>query len=190
MKLQVLTIFLLLALIVYAQSDNDHVQQGNNFYRQSQFALAEAQYREAIRINPNNQTAKHNLGNALMQQKKYKEANAVYSEVTASAENDLKAVAHYNNGVAYTKQKDLENSIEAYKNALRINPADREARENLQKALSELRNQNQSSSSNNNKSSMNESEAERKLKQLEQKEQQAQRRVRKSNQGSSGGKDW
>ena len=38
-----------------------------------------------------------------------------------------------------SQQKNLEESIEAYKNALRNNPDDKEARENLQKALLELR---------------------------------------------------
>ena len=38
-----------------------------------------------------------------------------------------------------SQQKKLEESIDAYKNALRQNPNDKEARENLQKALLELK---------------------------------------------------
>ena len=40
------------------------------------------------------------------------------------------------------KQKKLEESIEAYKNALRQNTADQEARENLQNAILELKKKN------------------------------------------------
>jgi tetratricopeptide (TPR) repeat protein len=59
--------------------------------------------------------------------------------VKDSKENLVKSAAHYNNGVIKTKQKDLEGSIEDYKNALRLNPDDLQARENLQKALLELK---------------------------------------------------
>ena len=52
---------------------------------------------------------------------------------------ELKGKAYYNKGVVLSRSKKLEESIEAYKNALRQNPDDKEARENLQKALLELK---------------------------------------------------
>ena len=63
-----------------------------------------------------------------------------------------------------TSQKKLEESIEAYKNALRYNPDDKEARENLQKALLELKKKNrlkkkkkkQHSKNNHNQPKINE----------------------------------
>ena len=51
----------------------------------------------------------------------------------------IKAKSYYNKGAILSSQKKLEESIEAYKNAFRQNPDDKEARENLQKALLELK---------------------------------------------------
>ena len=44
-----------------------------------------------------------------------------------------------NQGVALMKQKKLEESINAWKNALKLDPNDLDARDNLQKALQELK---------------------------------------------------
>ena len=52
---------------------------------------------------------------------------------TKTEETALRSNSYYNKGVVLTKQQKLEESIEAYKNALRQNPDNTEARENLQK---------------------------------------------------------
>jgi Ca-activated chloride channel homolog len=100
-------------------------------------------------------------------------------------------MAAYNQGVGATKQKKLEESIEKYKQALRMVPDDQQARENLQKALRELKKQQSSSSQQKSSSSMDQSEADQKLKLLQQKERQIQERVRKNSQGGgSQSRDW
>ena len=106
----------------------------------------------------------------------------------------MRANAFYNDGVMLTKQQKLEESIEAYKNALRNNPSDKEARENLQKALIELKKRNPPKNENQKKqpkSKMNQKEAEQKLKLLQQKEKEVQQRLQK-NSKSVGAlpKDW
>ena len=58
-------------------------------------------------------------------------------------ERGLRSNSYYNEGVVLGKQQKLEESIETYKNALRQNPDNTEARENLQKALLELKKKNQ-----------------------------------------------
>jgi len=47
----------------------------------------------------------------------------------------------YNKGVALIKQQKLDESIDAWKNSLKLNPDDIDTRENLQKALLEKKNQ-------------------------------------------------
>jgi tetratricopeptide (TPR) repeat protein len=59
------------------------------------------------------------------------------------ADDKTRQTAYYNKGVAEIRQKKLEESIEAWKNALRLNPADSDARENLVKALLEKKKQDQ-----------------------------------------------
>ena len=188
-------IIVFISLKAVAQREAGYISKGNEYYLQLKFDLAESQYRQALEIAPHNAEAKYNLANALMQQKKFKEAIELYNDVATGNNKNLQAAAHYNAGVSYSKQKDLPNSIQAYKAALRINPNDRQARENLQKALSELKKQQQEEKNKQNKGGgggMNRQEAENKLKELEQKEKDLQRRLQNQGKGkgTGGSKDW
>lgn len=190
-----LIIFLLIALEAAAQADRGYISKGNEYYLQLKFDLAEGQYRQALNLAPRNMEARYNLANALMQQKKFKEAVELYTEVATSDNKSLRSSAYYNAGVSYTKQKDLSNSIEAYKAALRLNPADKEARENLQKALQEQKKQQQDEQNKQNKGGgggMSQNQADQKLKQLEQKEKDLQQRMQAAGKGkgTGGSKDW
>jgi tetratricopeptide (TPR) repeat protein len=187
------TVMILLFLSTSARAQNaaTYISRGNDYYLQLQFELAEGQYRLALDKQPNNTEAGYNLANALMQQKKYKAAIEMYEGVTASDNDNLKAAAFYNAGVSYSKQKDLPNSIEAYKSALRLNPNDKEARENLQKALSELKQQQQQNNQNKGGGGMDQKQADQKLKELQQKEKELQQKLQQGQgKGQGGGKDW
>ncbi len=188
------TITILVSVIItvaFAQAENLNISKGSDLYRQGKYDQAEQEYRQALLKNPANENAKHNLANSLMKQQKFQEAQEIYDQLTRSSDKLVRSVAYYNTGVAFTKQKELESSIDAYKSALRNNPDDVQARENLQKALSELKkkqSQNQSSSSSN----MSNSQAEDKLKQLQAKEKEVQKRMQNQKQGQGGtsSKDW
>ena len=174
---------------------NATIAEGNRYYRDSQFDLAEASYRKALEKDPNNATAQFNLANALQKQKKYDEAVQVLEKLyNAGPETKLRSATAYNQGVAYTKQKELEPSIEAYKKALRLNPNDKDARENFQKALSELKKKQdeQKQSQQKSSSSMSQNEAEQKLKLLQEKEKQLQQKLQNQNKQKGGGQaqDW
>jgi Ca-activated chloride channel homolog len=185
-------------LTLRAQTVEGYLQKGNDYYKSGQFDLAERQFRAAIEEDPANTTARYNLANALYHQRKFKDAVDVLNENVQqpAAGPQIKSASHYNKGVVYTKQKDLQNSIEAYKAALRIDPDDRQARENLQKALLELRQQQQQQKRDQqererNQSNMSQREAERQLQRLQEKEEKVQERLQgKGQQGSSMPKDW
>jgi Ca-activated chloride channel homolog len=189
---KLVVLFLLLSLEALAQRANTYTSKGNEYYLRLEFDLAEQQYRKALDIDPRNAEARYNLANALMQQKKYKAAIEMYEGITTDNKN-LQAASHYNAGVSYTKQKDLPASIEAYKAALRINPTDKEARENLQKALSELKQQqNQQNKQNSGGGGgMSENQADKKLRDLQEKEKELQKKMQQGQtKGQGGGKDW
>ena len=80
------------------------------------------------------------------------------------------------------------------KKALRLNPDDKEARENLQKALSELKKQQEEQQKQQQKSqsNMSQREAEQKLKLLQEKEKELQQRLQNQNKqkGGNQSKDW
>lgn len=186
-----ISIMLLLSANGIAQNATQSMIRGNEFYQRSQFDLAEAQYRKALEFEPDNEKAKYNLANALQKQTKYDEAAKLLDDLAGtSRDNSIKSAAYYNQGVAYTKMKNLDASIESYKKALRLNPNDQQARENLEKALLQKKNQKNSSQQKKSQSNMSQKEAQQKLDMLNQKEKQLHQRKDKEQQGSGQAQDW
>jgi Ca-activated chloride channel homolog len=190
MKILLLMASLYLSICAFAQNATESIIKGNQLYQQSQFDLAEAQYRKALEYEPDNEKAKYNLANSLQKQTKFDEAVKLLQNLAGSSrDNSLKSAAYYNQGVAYTKMKNLDASIESYKKALRLNPNDKEARENLEKALLQKKNQ-KSSQQQKSQSNMSQKEAQQKLDMLNQKEKQLHQRKDKEQQGGGQAQDW
>ena len=115
-----------------AQTDRQYVRQGNKLFHSGDYPNAEVSYRKAIEKNPKNPQAVFNLGNALMAQKKDSAAVVQFESASKLETNPLrKAKAFHNMGVVCQSHKMYGEAIEAYKNALRLNPADDETRYNL-----------------------------------------------------------
>jgi Ca-activated chloride channel family protein len=208
MKTNLTILFIFISVYSFSQSKQIEkaIQAGNDYYKQQQFAKASEEYNKAIAANPSNATAKFNQANALYKQDKKVEAAKIFAEVANdNTDKEMRAKAFYNKGVILTQQKNLEESIEAYKNALRNNADDKEARENLQKALLELKKKKAEKKKENDQpakkkedqqkqpqSKMSPKEAEQRLKLLQQKEKEVQQRVQKekSKTGGSQAKDW
>ncbi len=129
-----------------AQTDRQYVRQGNKQFRSGDYPNAEVSYRKAIEKNPKNSQAVFNLGNALMAQKKDSAAVQQFESASKLETNPLrKAQAFHNMGVICQTHKMYGEAIEAYKNALRLNPNDNETRYNyvLCKHQQQKQNQNQ-----------------------------------------------
>ena len=135
-----ISLMMLTAPFVYAQKDNRDLEQGNKLYKEQQFDKAAKAYEQALVKAPKNAIATYNLGNTLYRKNNAADAEKMF-DATIENSDDKKIVsdAWYNKGVTMTQQKKLEESIEAYKQALRLNPADTLARENLVRALRELK---------------------------------------------------
>ena len=183
------------------------IQTGNDLYKQQKFDEASLEYEKALKADPTNATAKFNRANALAKQNKSDEAVKAFTQIAGDAkEAGLKSKSYYNKGAVLSQQKKLEESIEAYKNALRQDPNDKETRENLQKAILELKKKtpppkkqddqqkkkNEQQQKKQQQSKLSPKEAEQRLKLLEQKEKEAQQRLQKlkSKSGGSQTKDW
>ena len=128
----VVLLLLLMALGAHAQTDRQLVRQGNKQFRLGNYAEAEVRYRKAVEKNQRNPQANYNLGNALMGQRK---DSAAVSQLETAAKLETvplrKAQAYHNIGVICQNKKMFGEAIEAYKEALRLNPADDETRYNL-----------------------------------------------------------
>jgi Ca-activated chloride channel family protein len=197
-----ISILILISEFLLAQDLNKNIETGNNYYRQQQYDQAETEYRKVLETSSGDKTAKFNLADALIKQNKAADANKLLAVLNVRGnENDLRSKAVYNQGVILTQQKKLEESIEAYKETLRLNPGDQEARENLQKALLELKKKNppkkqeekkkQEQQKQQPKPKISPRDAEQQLKLLEQKEKQVQERLQKNSRtGNAQPKDW
>lgn len=215
-----LLIFLLFSFVTFAQNENQWIKKGNEAYNKKQYQVAGDNYKKAAEKNPMNEKAQYNLGNALYKNEKPEEAIAAYDAAIQNSRLPIeKSGTFYNKGVVLQNNKKLPECIEAYKNTLRLNPADEDARLNLQKALQQQKQQQQNDKDNkdknkpkddpkkrdqqkqpeNNKdlpkpqlSKMTKKEAEEKLKALLQQEKKLQDKLRKVNAASpeKPEKDW
>ena len=199
-------ILLLSPLSALAQENvNDIIARGNQYYAAQKYEQAVAEYVKALQLEPGNETAKFNHANALYKAGLQVEASQKFTELAATTgDRVMKAKSYYNKGVILSAQKNLEESIESYKDALRQDPDDQQARENLQKALLELKRkqppkqkeddqkQNKNQQQKQNQSKLNQKEAEQRLRLLAQKEREVQERLQKEKARSGGGsgKDW
>jgi Ca-activated chloride channel family protein len=131
-KAVMLMLLLLTVIGAQAQSDRQYVRQGNKQFRLGNYAEAEVRYRKAVEKNERNPQANYNLGNALLAQRK-DSSSVSQLEMAAKLETApiRKAQAYHNIGVICQNKKMFGEAIEAYKEALRLNPADDETRYNL-----------------------------------------------------------
>ena len=131
-KVAVTVLLLMVVMSGMAQTDRQYVRQGNKQYRAGDFANAEVSYRKAIEKNPCNPQAAYNLGNSLMAQKKDSAAIEQFQNAAKLETNPMRKYrAFHNMGVICQSHKMYGEAIEAYKNALRLNPEDNETRYNL-----------------------------------------------------------
>ncbi|MEO6452749.1 MAG: VWA domain-containing protein [Ginsengibacter sp.] len=128
--------------VSFAQQVNKEIIKGNQAYNRNQFDSASVLYQRALQMAPGNNIASYNLGNALYKTNKPEDAVKLYDNVIrSSSEREYKQKGYYNKGVAFQKQNKLPECIDAYKHALKLDPTDEEARQNLQRALAQLKQQ-------------------------------------------------
>lgn len=139
MRKSLLTICLSLLAIasVSAQKvERAYLRKANSLYRDSSYVDSEVMYRKAIDVNGKSFVGHYNLGNNLMEARKYDEAAEEYKKAVGHETDKASlADAYYNMGVALQKQQKYAECIDAYKNALKNDPNDADAKYNLTKAL-------------------------------------------------------
>ena len=120
------------SLAASAQAERKYIRQGNKEYGEERFDESEILYRRALEKDQESFAGEFNLGNALYKQEKYEDAARNLSKMAESEEDARKLSYLYHNlGNSLLQSQKLEESIEAYKNALRNNPMDDETRHNL-----------------------------------------------------------
>lgn len=151
------------------KAERDNVRGGNKLYEQEKYTEAEIAYRKSLEVNPRSTEGTFNLGNALYKQEKWQEAAEQYQLIAGQAERLTNtpegmtqlAETFHNMGNILMQNKDYANSIEAYKQSLRMNPTDDETRYNLalaQKLLQDQENDDQGQNEQNQEEQQNENQ--------------------------------
>jgi tetratricopeptide (TPR) repeat protein len=141
---------------INGQEEKKFIRQGNGQYKGNKFAEAEVSYRRAIDKNKLSTDAGFNLGDALYKQNKYDEAGKEFLDNSAAlTDKNRKSASLYNLGNSLLNNKKIEESIEAYKNSLKLNPGNLEAKYNLAYAQDLLKQQQQQQQKDQNKQENN-----------------------------------
>jgi tetratricopeptide (TPR) repeat protein len=128
----------------WAQAEKKFIRQGNREYEKNKFSESEIFYRKAIDKNKQSADAVFNSGDALYKQKKYEDAGKQFAETHKMNEDkDKKSASLFNLGNSMLMANKLQESIEAYKNSLKLKPDNQEAKYNLAYAQDLLKKQQQ-----------------------------------------------
>jgi Ca-activated chloride channel family protein len=143
------------------------IRKGNSLFEKEQYDEAKALYEKALKEKPNLPEASFNSGSVDYRKKSFLDAAKVYSDVAENAtDNKIRSQAYYNAANAYYKQSELpevtanpeqkkqllQQSVANYKKSLAMNPADRDAKENLEFTKALLKQTEQQQKDKDNKS--------------------------------------
>lgn len=209
-KFRIILMMMIISATIFAQRKNPYIIAGNKLYRENKFDKALPEYMKAMEVAGNDPVVNFNLGNTYFRNNKYEEAAKTFDYLIANDQgSSMKQKGFYNKGVSLSKQSKLEESIEAYKMAVKLDATDNDARINLQKALLELKKkmpppppekkeekqkkqqQNKSPQKQPPQSKLTKKQVEQLLKALQQREQQVQQKMQLRNRtAGQQEKDW
>ena len=133
-KLIFSAIFALMASCVLAQNmpERGLVRRGNRQFDRERYERSVDSYTRALEASPNCFEAGYNLSNALFRSERYDKAEQTLKTfVVDSTRNEKdRAEAYYNLGNTQFMQQKLQEALESYRNSLRLNPEDMEAKYN------------------------------------------------------------
>ena len=132
-------------MATYGQSERKLIRDGNKLYEAKKYSDAEIAYRKSLAKNKESFAGNYDLGNSFYRQQKFDEAQSQFQKTLGSKglDKEDKAKTYHNLGNSLLEAKKFPESIEAYKNALRLNPKDNDTRYNLAYAQNMLQQQQQ-----------------------------------------------
>lgn len=134
------------------QEINQLINKGVDAYNTAEYEDAENKFRKVLAKDPVNPVASYDLGLTLTETERNMEAERYFEKAGKNAnDSNIKDIAYFNAGNVWLAKKKYEKAIEQYKNALRNNPADEEARYNLALAKKMLKKNNKNNKNNKKK---------------------------------------
>lgn len=135
------------------------VSKGINLYHQQEYEKALSEFISALEKDPSRPEIAYDVGTALYKLERYPQAAEVLKQLSSGQNKELSARAYYNLGNALINTGDIESAIQAYKQSLKLDPHDKDAKHNLELAL-RLKQMKMTSSSPQNKEEKNAHEQE------------------------------
>jgi tetratricopeptide (TPR) repeat protein len=140
--------FCVIVLGLIAIASNLHAQgkgrakvaEGNQLFTAGKYDEANNAYRDAQLDNPTSPVIDYNIANTLYEKKNYEEAIKLYDKLTKNTDDPvLQKQAYFNLGNTLYRLHKLPESILAYKEALKIDPNDEDAKYNLEYVRAKLK---------------------------------------------------
>lgn len=140
-----------LALLLVAFGIGDF-ERGNRLYREGRIEEAVEAYRSALQDGNRSPELRYNLGTALLRLGRLDEAEQHFEAALQSVDPEVRQPTHFNLGnrflsealnapeeeeAAAERARLLDSAVDAYKQALRLEPQDADAKWNLELALRE-----------------------------------------------------
>ncbi len=157
----IISLLLLLFVSFTATAQNygerGEVRKGNRNYVNEEFAEAAEHYSKALEQAPKNFEAQYNYGCAMLKGGDTIVPIPLFEALAADSllTKEQRAMSYYNLGNAQFAQQKLEEALESYKNVMRLDPTDVEAKYNyaytkslLQQQQDQQQDQNQDDSEN------------------------------------------
>ncbi|MDA9809069.1 hypothetical protein N9C59_02000 [Flavobacteriales bacterium] len=147
----------ILSMSMYSQTIESKLElkKGNEFFLKGDFEKSSKSYNNSLNADDNNLNSIFNSGNSSLMKGEYEEAREYFKTYISKSSDKLdKSLAHYNLGNSFLKQhqkevneggqnsaEHLQNAVNEYKQSLRHNPKDSDARYNLSYAMKLMQNQ-------------------------------------------------
>lgn len=130
------------SVTAFGQNERKFVRSGNKFFMNAlkdtlsldtvKFGQAEEEYRKALNKRPGHEQWEFNLADAMYKQLRFEDAERKFDELSNKLETKQEqARALHNKGNSQLMQQQIDESIESYKQALRLNPGDLDTKYNL-----------------------------------------------------------
>lgn len=117
----------------FLETSQDTVKKGNIDFENKRFQSALESYRKVQVKNPDAPEVLYNLGTTLYKVNSYQEsAKDLESSASKTQDPKLKTQALYNYGNTQYRLGNFEKAIDAYKKVLELDPADKDAKYNLE----------------------------------------------------------
>jgi hypothetical protein len=135
-------LLIILSVSSFGQADRKLIREGNREFGKEKYSESEISYRKAIDKNKESADAVFNTGDALYMQKKYEEAGRQFLQNHDMNDNiKKKSASLYNLGNSLLMANKVEESIDAYKGSLKLDPKNLETKYNLAYAQDLLKQQ-------------------------------------------------